>query len=86
MQKNNEIQIDVNGLTGIGKSHVMLVIKEALESAYPCAQVVSYDLSVELNGTNKDDLLKPNPSNTIFWLNEGSIADYRVLIGKDKRI
>lgn len=59
----------------------MLVIKEALEAAYPCAQVASYDLALELNGNDKKALLKPNPSDTVFWLNEGSVSDYRKHIG-----
>ena len=83
MNVNNEIQIDVHGLTGVGKSHVMLVIKKALEAAYPCAQVASYDLKVELNGVNVKDMKKPNPRNTIFWLNEGSVAQYRKMTGRD---
>jgi len=83
MNVNNEIQIDVHGLTGVGKSHVMLTIKEALEKAYPCAQVASYDLTVELNGNNAEDLKKPNPKSTIFVLNEGRVADYRKMTGRD---
>ena len=82
MNKNNEIQIDVHGLTGVGKTHVMLIIKQAIESAYPCAQVCSYDLTVELNGNNIKDINKPNPRNTVFWINEGRVADYRKMIGK----
>lgn len=84
MQKNKEIQIDVHGLTGVGKSHVMATIKKALEAEYPCAQVSSYDLTVELNGANLEDLQRPNPRDTIFWISEGRVADYRKMIGKGK--
>lgn len=80
MQKNKEIQIDINGLTGVGKSHVMLTIKKALEAAYPCAQVSSYDLAVELNTANPEDLQKPNPRNTVFWLSEGRPAEFRAML------
>ncbi len=76
-----EIQIDVNGLTGVGKSHVMLTIKKALEAAYPCAQVASYDLRVELNANDIDDMKQPNPRDTVFILNEGRVADYRNMVG-----
>lgn len=80
----NEIQIDIHGLTGVGKSHVMATIKRALEAEYQCAQVASYDLSVELNGSDISGLTKPNPRNTIFVLNEGRVSDYRSAVGKDK--
>ena len=79
MIKVNQIQIDVNGLTSVGKSHVMTVIKKALEAEYFGAQVCSYDLDIELNGNNECDLLKPKPENTVFWISEGKPSDFRQL-------
>lgn len=84
MHKINQIQIDVHGLTAIGKSHVMMVIKKALEAEYFGSQVCSYDLDIELNGNNESDFRKPLPENTVFWINEGRPSDFRKLIGLDK--
>lgn len=77
----NNVQIVVHGLNGVGKSHVMSVIKKALESEYANAQVVSYDLQVELNMNNIGDLLKPKAAETIFHIEEGSVVDYRAAYG-----
>lgn len=80
MLKLNEIQIDVGGLTGSGKSHVMLTIRKALEAEYGCT-VISPNLEQELRMSDEDDLTKPNPANTVFWMNEFKVSDYRVLKG-----
>ena len=72
MIKVNQIQIEVRGLTSVGKSHVMTVIKKALEVEYFGAQVCSYDLDIELNGNNESDLFKPLPNNTVFWISESN--------------
>ncbi len=76
----NEIQIDVGGLTGSGKSHVMLTIRKALEAEYGVT-VISPNLDQELGMCNPEDLTKPEPSNTVFWMNEFRVADYRTLKG-----
>ena len=81
MHKINQIQIDVNGLTATGKTHVMNVIKKALKAEYSGAQVCSYDLDIELNGNNESDFQEPLPEATVFWINEGRPADFRKLIG-----
>lgn len=80
MLKLNEIQIDVGGLTSSGKSHVMLTIRKALEAEYGCT-VLSPSLDQELRMANEEDLTKPKSSNTVFWMNEFRVADYRVLKG-----
>jgi Ni2+-binding GTPase involved in maturation of urease and hydrogenase len=76
----NEIQIDVGGLTGSGKSHVMHTIRKALESEYGCT-VLSPNLDQELRMCSEEDLVRPNPEATVFWMNEFRVADYRVLKG-----
>lgn len=65
------INIQVSGITSIGKSHVMAVISKALKAEYGIhTQVCSYDLSVERNGNNDADMLRPKPENTIFSISE----------------
>ncbi len=80
MLRLNEIQIDVGGLTGSGKSHVMLTIRKALEAEYGC-HVLSPNLDHEIRMTGEDNLTKPNPSDTVFWMNEFRVADYRAIKG-----
>ena len=65
------INIKVEGATQIGKSHVMTIIEKALKREYgKDMQVCSYDLSVERNGCNDEDMLRPSPSKVIFNLVE----------------
>lgn len=67
----NVIKIDVQGPTGVGKSHVLTVIKRALEAEYGLhTQVASYDLSMELALVKEDQMSHPHPSKTIFVLTE----------------
>lgn len=80
MLRLNEIQIDIGGLTSSGKSHVMLTIRKALEAEYGC-KVLSPNLDQELRLCGEDGLKKPNPTDTVFWMNEFRVADYRVLKG-----
>lgn len=80
MLKLNEIQIDVGGLTGSGKSHVMYIIRKALEAEYGCT-VLSPNLDQELRMCNEEDMTKPKATDTVFWMNEFRVADYRVLKG-----
>lgn len=83
MLKLNEIQIDVGGLTGSGKSHVMYIIRKALEEEYGCT-VLSPSLDHELRMTTVQGLTKPKVQDTVFWMNEFRVADYRVLKGLTK--
>lgn len=83
MLKLKEIQIDVGGLTGSGKSHVMYTIRKALEDTYGCT-VLSPSLDEELRLVNEEDLTKPDVRDTVFWMNEFRVADYRVLKGLTK--
>ena len=80
MIRLNEIQIDVGGLTSSGKSHVMLTIRKALEKEYGIT-VLSPNLDEELVMNNPEDLLRPKKSDTVIWMNEFRVADYRILKG-----
>lgn len=72
------IKIDVSGPTGVGKTHVMNVIKRALEDEYGMhAQVASFDLAQELAGRKVEDLTPPRVAEVVFVLtetNEGKCA------------
>lgn len=74
MTRTKTINICVSGTTATGKSHVMTVIEKALKAEYGIhTQVCSYDLSVERAGSKDKDMQKPNPADSIFYLEEFNI-------------
>lgn len=71
------IEIEVSGLTGTGKSHVMAVIHAALLAEYGArTQVASYDLAEEsgLNGDDYSKWNKPRCKETVFVIRETNLA------------